>query len=123
MFVKKELQIFKSLADETRLLIVEFLLDGERCVCEIFPKVKRTQSTVSIQLATLENAGILCSRRDGKRTRYRIKDGRIGGILRAVGNKKAIKMNLSCCNKKMPENKKVINVKNGSCRKRDSGNK
>lgn len=100
MFVGKEIQIFKNLADETRLKIVELLLDGEKCVCEIFPKVKRTQSTVSIHLATLERAGIVCSRRDGKKMIYKINDGRIFEILSAAKNKKVIKMNISICKKK-----------------------
>jgi len=77
------LGLLKALSDGTRLKIVEFLLDGEKCVCEIFPHVKRTQSTVSIQLSTLENAGIVESRRDGKRIYYRIKDTRVRGILKA----------------------------------------
>lgn len=81
--MKETLGLLKALSDETRLNIVEFLLDGEKCVCEIFPRVKRTQSTVSIQLSTLEDAGILESRRDGKRMYYRIKDARVRGILDA----------------------------------------
>ena len=97
MFVGKEILIFKNLADETRFKIVEFLLDGEKCVCEIFPRVKRTQSTVSIHLATLERAGIVRSRRDGKKVKYRIADEKVFGVLRAVGNKKAIKIGIRCC--------------------------
>ena len=45
--------IFKALSDATRLKIVMFLLNGERCVCEIYPYVERTQSTASIQLKKL----------------------------------------------------------------------
>jgi ArsR family transcriptional regulator len=68
----KKLDLFKALGDETRLNIVEFLLSGEKCVCEIFPHVKRKQSTVSIQLGKLEDLGILTSRRDGKKIYYKI---------------------------------------------------
>ncbi|MFH1307185.1 MAG: metalloregulator ArsR/SmtB family transcription factor [Candidatus Micrarchaeota archaeon] len=100
MFVKKELIIFKNLSDETRLGIVEFLLEGEKCVCEIFPKVKRTQSTVSIHLSILEEAGIVSSRREGKKVKYRIKDERVCRILRAAGNKKARRMEIGSCRKK-----------------------
>ncbi|MFC1755664.1 ArsR/SmtB family transcription factor, partial [Thermoproteota archaeon] len=60
------LKILKALSDETRLKIVEFLLDREKCVCEIFPHVKRTQSTVSIHLSKLEQVGIVESRKEGK---------------------------------------------------------
>lgn len=73
----KRLELFRALGDETRLKIVEFLMDGEKCVCEIFPHVKRTQSTVSIQLGKLEDAGILSSRREGKKIYYRISDEKV----------------------------------------------
>lgn len=76
-YMEGALTIFKALSDETRLKIVKFLLDGKRCVCEIFPHVKRTQSTTSIQLDVLRNAGILDSRKEGKKVFYFIKDKRV----------------------------------------------
>lgn len=79
--MKDALRIFKALSDETRLRIVEFLLDGERCVCEIIPHTKRAQSTVSLQLAKLESLGILKSRRKGKWIFYRIADKDVIKIL------------------------------------------
>jgi len=98
--MKKELQILKALADETRLKIVEYLLDGEKCVCEIFPYVKRTQSTVSIHLGHLEEAGVLESRREGKKIFYKIKDKRICDIFKALGNSKGRILKQSCCCRK-----------------------
>ena len=95
---KKEIiTILKALSDETRLNIVEFLLDGEKCVCEIFPHVKRTQSTVSIQLDVLRKAGILKSRREGKRIFYSISDMRACDILKSLGNRKGQILKSSCC--------------------------
>jgi ArsR family transcriptional regulator len=82
---KKAITILKALADETRLKIIELLLDGEKCVCEIFPKVNRTQSTVSIQLATLEKAGLIESRRDGKKIFYKIKNRAVCDIFKILG--------------------------------------
>ena len=79
--MRHELKLFKALSDETRLNIVEFLLDGEKCVCEIFPHVKRTQSTVSFQLDKLESMGILLSRREGRKIYYKIADSRVGKML------------------------------------------
>lgn len=78
------LKILKALSDETRLKIVELLLDGEKCVCKIFPHVKRTQSTVSIQLGKLEDLGILKSRRDGKKIFYSIHDTRVRDVFKAL---------------------------------------
>ncbi|NQU79885.1 winged helix-turn-helix transcriptional regulator [Candidatus Woesearchaeota archaeon] len=91
------LKIFKALSDGTRLKIVEFLLDGEKCVCEIFPHVKRTQSTVSIQLGKLENSGILKSRRDGKKILYSINDFRVCDVFKVLGNKKGKILKKDCC--------------------------
>jgi DNA-binding transcriptional ArsR family regulator len=84
--MKKELQILKALADETRLNIVKFLLKGEKCVCEIFPHLKRTQSTTSIQLDILKKAGILISRKEGKKAYYSISNKKIYEVLDLIGS-------------------------------------
>lgn len=84
--MKDGLKIFKALGDETRFNIVELLLEGEKCVCEIFPHVKRTQSTVSIQLSKLVDWKILKSRRDGKKVFYRIDDYRVCSVFNALKN-------------------------------------
>ena len=87
--MKESLKIFKALCDETRLKIVELLLDGEKCVCEIIPHTKRSQSTVSIQLRKLENLGVVESRREGKGVYYRIKNKKVMKILKIIkGGKK-----------------------------------
>jgi ArsR family transcriptional regulator len=93
----KTLKILKALSDGTRLKIVEFLLDGEKCVCEIFPHVKRTQSTTSIQLKNLKKAGILKSRREGKKMFYSVKDMRACDMFKALGNKKGKILKNYCC--------------------------
>jgi ArsR family transcriptional regulator len=82
------LKIMKALSNDTRLGIVRFLLKEEKCVCEIFPHVKRTQSTTSIQLGKLEKSGILKSRREGKKIFYSIRDLRVYDILEFLDNKK-----------------------------------
>ena len=94
-----DLRLFKALADETRLKIIKFLLDGEKCVCEIFPHVKRTQSTVSIQLGKLEDDGILKSRRDGKKIFYSVADLRVCDVFKALGNDKGTILKRKCCMK------------------------
>lgn len=86
----KRLKILKMLADETRFRILELLLNGEACVCEIFPKVKKTQSTVSIHLGKLERAGLIESRREGKKVFYKIKDATVCNIFRALECKKRL---------------------------------
>ena len=97
MIMKKDIELLKALADETRFKIIEHLLEGEKCVCEIFPHVKRTQSTVSIHLGNLEDAGILESRREGKKIFYKIKDKRVCDVFKALGNNKGRILKQNCC--------------------------
>ena len=94
---KKPVAILKALSDETRLKILELLLDGEKCVCEIFPKVKRTQSTVSTQLGTLEKAGLIESRRQGKKIFYKIKNPVVCNVFKALGYSKGALLKETCC--------------------------
>ncbi len=85
--MRESLKIFKALCDETRLKIVEFLLNGEKCVCEIVPLTGRTQSTVSVHLSKLENLGIVESRKEGKSVYYKIKNKKVRKILRILNDK------------------------------------
>ncbi len=77
-------KILSALSDPTRLEIVEFLGEDERCVCEIVPAFGRAQSTISKHLAVLFEAGILDRRIDGKRTLYRVKNPGLFALLREV---------------------------------------
>jgi ArsR family transcriptional regulator len=78
------IKILSALIDPTRLELLEYLANGERCVCEILPAFSRSQSTVSKHLNLLFEAGILDRRIDGKRTLYRIKNQRIFALLNEV---------------------------------------
>ena len=70
-----------ALADPTRLELLEYLKDNERCVCEIYPAFGKAQSTMSKHLGILHNAGFLKRRIDGVRTLYSIKHPDIFQIL------------------------------------------
>ncbi len=70
--MEKRIRIFKALCDPTRLKIVDFLLEGEKCACKIVEHIDRAQPTVSQQLSKLENLGLLEHRREGKSIYYRI---------------------------------------------------
>jgi ArsR family transcriptional regulator len=65
---------FKALADSTRLRILNLLLHGELCVCDIQHVLDAAQPTVSRHLAYLRNAGLVRDRRDGYRIFYRLAD-------------------------------------------------
>ena len=84
MTKKDNIQIFKALGEQTRYNIIECLLDGERCACEIPSIIKRTQSNTSMHLSKLLDWGIIKSRRDGKRILYTIKNKKIKQILKII---------------------------------------
>jgi DNA-binding transcriptional ArsR family regulator len=63
-------RIFKALGHPTRIGIVEMLVEGERCVCEIVPAFGDAQATISRHLDVLLQAGIVRRRRDGVKMIY-----------------------------------------------------
>ena len=59
-------ELFKSLADETRLRLLMLLQGGnEYCVCDLMNALDMPQSTVSRHLAALKRNGWLQDRRGG----------------------------------------------------------
>jgi DNA-binding transcriptional ArsR family regulator len=74
-------EILKAIAQPTRLKILEFLKDGERCVCEIFPAIGEEQSNTSRHLNLLQGCGILQRRKDGVKIMYCLKHPEVLTIL------------------------------------------
>lgn len=74
-------KIFKALSDPVRLSILDFLRDGEKCVCEIVPHVKLIQPVVSRHLKILKDCGIIRGRKEGNRRLYSITDQQIFRII------------------------------------------
>jgi len=75
----KELeQYFKALADRNRLRILNLLLHGELCVCDIQFVLEASQPNVSRHLAYLKNSGLVLDRRDGFRIFYRLAEPKQG---------------------------------------------
>ncbi|MHC2070350.1 ArsR/SmtB family transcription factor [Bremerella sp. T1] len=66
-------QLFKLLADETRLKILSYLLQaGELNVRSLCDLLDQSQPAVSHHLALLKTCGLIESRRDGKNNFYRV---------------------------------------------------
>ncbi len=61
---------FKALSDPNRLIIIDFLKNGERCACKILEQLKITQPTLSHHMSILSNADIIHSRKEGKWIHY-----------------------------------------------------
>ena len=74
-------QIFKILADPTRLAVLGTLLEVELCVGEISARTGLTQSSVSHHLKTLREANMVRPRRQGKQIYYRLADSHVTALL------------------------------------------
>ena len=80
----KSITIFKALGEETRFLIVQYLLKKELCACEIPDIIGRTQSNTSMHLSKLQDLGLIKSRKDGKKVLYLINDNYLRKIMELV---------------------------------------
>ena len=59
------IKAMKALSDETRLRIMNVLLERECCVCEVMQALDISQSRASRNLGIIQDAGFLKARRDG----------------------------------------------------------
>ncbi|MEF8773570.1 MAG: metalloregulator ArsR/SmtB family transcription factor [Halobacteriales archaeon] len=81
----EHVDLFKALANETRIAILAHLLAVEEaCVCEIVPETGASQSTVSGHLSKLRDLDIVTSRREGRMVYYRIADPTAERVLRCL---------------------------------------
>jgi len=77
-------EMIKALAHPLRLSIIEFLSDGERCVCDIARRVGAGRSNISRHLATMVRGGVLSNRKDGLMVLYRLRCPCVMRFLRCV---------------------------------------
>jgi ArsR family transcriptional regulator len=70
--MKDVVNIFKALADPTRLRIVLLLRRRELCVCELMFVLRMEQSRVSHHMRVLRDAGIAEDVREGRWITYRL---------------------------------------------------
>jgi ArsR family transcriptional regulator len=68
--VPRAAALFHALSDPVRLEVIELLLDGERCVCELTDALDTGQSRLSWHLKTLKDAGVVTDRREGRWVYY-----------------------------------------------------
>lgn len=72
-FTVTALQLFKALADPTRLACVLTLqARGELCVCDLYARLEVSQPKMSRHLAQLRKAGLLSQRKKGLWVYYQL---------------------------------------------------
>jgi ArsR family transcriptional regulator len=77
-------EILKTLAQPTRLKILELLRNGERCICEIVPAINGEQSNISRHISMMQKSHLVTTRKDGVRVMVNVKDPKIFEILDKV---------------------------------------
>ncbi|MBN2455774.1 MAG: winged helix-turn-helix transcriptional regulator [Sedimentisphaerales bacterium] len=73
LLFEKQAEIVKAIAHPLRIAIVDFLKDGEQCVCDIAEHVGSERSNVSRHLSVMVNAGVLEYRKKGLKVIYKLK--------------------------------------------------
>lgn len=79
-----EVDVFKALADSTRLKILECIKDGEKCICEVIPYTRKSQPNVSQHLKVLKIAGLVDERREGTRILLKASNKKIFDVIDSV---------------------------------------
>ena len=94
-----ELKIFKMRSDiaqaighPIRMAIVDFLKDGEKCVCEVSERLGSQRSNISRHLSVLQKAGLISGRKDGLWMRYSLSHSELDCLIGCVD--KIVRKNL-----------------------------
>ena len=77
-------EVIAAAGHPIRLAIIDFLKDGEQCVCDIADHVEAQRSNVSRHLSVLHNAGVVEQRKDGLKMMYSLKTPCILNFMKCV---------------------------------------
>jgi len=66
-------KVIKAMAHPSRLMMIDALSEGEKCVCELRDLVGSDISTVSKHLALMRDAGIVTDRKAGQQVFYSLR--------------------------------------------------
>ena len=72
LFVRQA-EIVKAVSHPLRIAIIDFLKDGEQCVCDIAEHIGSERSNVSRHLSVMVSAGVLEHRKEGLKMIYKLK--------------------------------------------------
>jgi len=81
-------KVFHALSDETRVLLLEQLKDGEQCVCDLTEAFKTGQSRLSFHLRVLKEAGLVLDRPEGRWVYYSLNQDAIEDLQEALNTLK-----------------------------------
>ena len=73
LLYEKQAEIAGAIAHPLRVAILDFLKDGDQCVCDIADYIGSERSNVSKHLAVMVNSGLLEYRKEGLKVIYSLK--------------------------------------------------
>ena len=73
LLLEKQAQVAKAIAHPLRIAIIDFLKDGQQCVCDIAEHVGSERSNVSRHLSVMVGAGVLEYRKEGLKVIYKLR--------------------------------------------------
>ena len=73
LLFEKQAEIAKAVAHPLRIAVIDFLKDGEKCVCDIAEHIESERSNVSRHLGVMVNAGVLSCRKEGLKVFYKLR--------------------------------------------------
>lgn len=82
--VEQLVQMFKAMADPTRINILRALEHSEMCVCDLAAYLGLTASAASHQLRLLRQLRLVAGRRQGKVLYYRLTDHHVSQLARVA---------------------------------------
>jgi ArsR family transcriptional regulator len=98
--ISRAATIFHALSDETRLEIIQRLLTGEKCVCDLTDALDAAQSRLSFHLKTLRDAGLVSDRRAGRWVYYTLDReafGEIEELVKSIKPSRKATLPVQCC--------------------------
>lgn len=84
LLFERQAEIAKAVGHPLRVAVIDFLRDGEKCVCDIAEHVGSERSNVSRHLSVMVRAGVLTCRKDGLKVFYNLRTPCIAEFLSCV---------------------------------------
>jgi DNA-binding transcriptional ArsR family regulator len=84
LLFEKQAEIAKAVAHPLRIAVIDFLKNGEQCVCDIARQVGSERSNASRHLAVMVKAGVLGSRKEGLKVFYTLRTPCLAEFLTCV---------------------------------------
>lgn len=84
LLYERQAEIAKAVGHPLRVAVIDFLRDGEKCVCDIAEYVDSERSNVSRHLSVMVNAGVLTYRKEGLKVFYALRTPCIAEFLSCV---------------------------------------